>query len=127
VISKDQDEMTKRAGTLDFIIDTVSAEHNLSPFLNLLKKDSTMVLVGAPEKPLPVASFDLIFGRRRLSGSPIGGIRQTQEMLNFCAERNIVADIEMIKIQDINHAYERMLKSDVKYRFVIDIASLKNS
>lgn len=127
VISKNQDEMTKRAGTFDFIIDTVSAEHNLSPFLNLLKKDSTMVLVGAPEKPLPVASFDLIFGRRRLSGSPIGGIRQTQEMLNFCADHNIVSDIELIKIQDINHAYERMLKSDVKYRFVIDIASLKNS
>ena len=85
-----------------------------------------MVLVGAPEHPLPVASFDLIFGRRRLSGSPIGGIRQTQEMLNFCAEHNIACDIEVIKIQQINDAYERLVKSDVKYRFVIDIASLKS-
>jgi uncharacterized zinc-type alcohol dehydrogenase-like protein len=126
VLSKDADEMTKRVNTFDFILDTVSAEHNLSPFLNLLKKDSTMVLVGAPEKPLPVSSFDLIFGRRRLSGSPIGGIRQTQEMLNFCAENNITSDIEVIKIQQINDAYERLLKSDVKYRFVIDLASLKN-
>lgn len=83
-----------------------------------------MVLVGAPEKPLPVASFDLIFGRRRLSGSPIGGIRQTQEMLNFCADNNITSDIELIKIQQINDAYERLLKSDVKYRFVIDMKSL---
>lgn len=124
VISKNQDELTKRANTFDFIIDTVSAQHNISPFLNLLKKDSTMVLVGAPEHPLPVASFDLIFGRRRLSGSPIGGIRQTQEMLNFCAEHNITSDIELIKIQQINDAYERLLKSDVKYRFVIDMKSL---
>lgn len=126
VISKNQDEFTKRAGTFDFIIDTVSAQHNISPFLNLLKKDSTMVLVGAPEHPLPVASFDLIFGRRRLSGSPIGGIRQTQEMLNFCAEHNITSDIELIKIQQINDAYERLLKSDVKYRFVIDMKSLQS-
>jgi uncharacterized zinc-type alcohol dehydrogenase-like protein len=125
VISKDQDELTKRAKTFDFIIDTVSAQHDLSPFLNLLKKDGTMVLVGAPEKPLPLASFDLIFGRRRLAGSAIGGIRQTQEMLNFCAENNITSDIELIKIQQINDAYERLLKSDVKYRFVIDMKSLQ--
>jgi alcohol dehydrogenase (NADP+) len=127
VISKNQDELTKRAKTFDFIIDTVSAQHDLSPFINLLKKDATMVLVGAPEHPSPVASFDLIFGRRRLSGSAIGGIRETQEMLNFCAEHNITSDIELIKIQQINDAYERLLKSDVKYRFVIDMASLKNS
>ena len=126
VISKDPEEFTKRAGTFDFIIDTVSAQHDLSPYINLLKKDATMVLVGAPEQPLPVASFDLIFKRRRLSGSPIGGIRQTQEMLNFCAEHNIACDIEMIKIQQINDAYERLVKSDVKYRFVIDMASLKS-
>jgi alcohol dehydrogenase (NADP+) len=125
IIFKDQDELTKRAKTFDFIIDTVSAEHDLSPFLNLLKKDATMVLVGAPEKPLPVPSFDLIFGRRRLTGSAIGGIRQTQEMLNFCAEHNITSDIELIPIQQINDAYERLLKSDVKYRFVIDMQSLK--
>jgi len=125
VLSKNQDELTKRANTFDFIIDTVSAQHNLSPFINLLKKDATMVLVGAPEHPLPVSSFDLIFGRRRLSGSPIGGIRQTQEMLNFCADHNITSDIELIKIQQINDAYERLLKSDVKYRFVIDMKSLK--
>jgi alcohol dehydrogenase (NADP+) len=125
VISKNQDELTKRAKTFDFIIDTVSAQHDLSPFINLLKKDATMVLVGAPEHPLPVASFDLIFGRRRLSGSAIGGIRQTQEMLNFCADHNITSDIELIAIQQINDAYERLLKSDVKYRFVIDMKSLQ--
>ncbi|MCI0613805.1 NAD(P)-dependent alcohol dehydrogenase [bacterium] len=127
VISKDPEEFTKRAGTFDFIIDTVSAQHDLRPYINLLKKDATMVLVGAPEHPLPLASFDLIFKRRRLSGSPIGGIRQTQEMLNFCADHNIACDTEVINIQQINDAYERLLKSDVKYRFVIDIASLKNS
>lgn len=126
VISKNQEEMLKRANSFDFLLDTVSAQHDLNPFLNLLKRDGTMVLVGAPEKPLLVASFDLIFKRRQLTGSPIGGIRETQEMLNFCAEHNITSDIEKISIQQINQAYERLLKSDVKYRFVIDMASLKN-
>lgn len=125
VISKNKNEMEKHAGTFDFILDAVSAEHDLNAYLQLLKLDGTMVLVGAPEKPAPVAAFNLIMKRRRLAGSAIGGIRETQEMLDFCAERGITADIEMIKIQEINKAYDRLLKGDVKYRFVIDMASLK--
>ncbi|MDT8066804.1 MAG: NAD(P)-dependent alcohol dehydrogenase [Terriglobia bacterium] len=125
VISKDSQEMLKHAGSFDFILDTVSAPHDLNAYLNLLKRDGTMTLVGAPPQPTPVAGFNLIFGRRSLAGSLIGGLPQTQEMLDFCAENNITCDIEMIPIQKINEAYERMLKSDVKYRFVIDMASLK--
>src|SRR3954471_2781269 len=125
VISKNEAEMQKHAGTFDFILDTVSAEHDLNAYLQLLKLNGTMTLVGAPEKPTPLYSFSLIMKRRRLSGSAIGGIRETQEMLDFCAEKGVTADIELIKIQQINQAYERLLKSDVKYRFIIDMASLK--
>jgi uncharacterized zinc-type alcohol dehydrogenase-like protein len=125
VISKDPGQMQKHANSLDFILDAVSAEHDLNSYLNLLKLDGTMVLVGAPEKPTPIYSFSLIMGRRRLAGSAIGGIRETQEMLDFCAEKGITADVEKIKIQQINEAYERLAKGDVKYRFSIDMSSLK--
>jgi len=124
VNSRDGAEMTRRAATLDFILDTVSATHDMNAYLELLKRDGTMTLVGAPEKPAPLGIFSLIFKRRSLAGTLIGGIRETQEMLDFCAERGITADIEMIRIQQINDAFERLLKSDVKYRFVIDMASL---
>ncbi|MGD0539991.1 MAG: NAD(P)-dependent alcohol dehydrogenase [Tepidisphaeraceae bacterium] len=125
VVSKDSAAMAKHASSFDFILDAVSAQHDLNAYLSLLKLDGTLCLVGAPEHPLPVAAFNVILPRRSFAGSAIGGIAETQEMLNFCAERNIVSDIEMIKIQDINRAYDRLLKGDVKYRFVIDMASLK--
>jgi alcohol dehydrogenase (NADP+) len=125
VISSNPSEMQGHAGSFNFILDTVSGDHDLNAYLRLLKLDGTMVLVGAPEKPTPVAAFNFIMGRRRLSGSAIGGIRETQEMLDFCADKGITADVERIKIQQIDNAYQRLLKSDVKYRFVIDIASLK--
>jgi alcohol dehydrogenase (NADP+) len=125
IISSDANEMKKHLNSFDFILDTVSGEHDLNAYLQLLKLDGTLDLVGAPEKPLPVAAFNLLIKRRRLAGSIIGGIQETQEMLNFCAEHNITSDIELIRIQQINEAYERLLKSDVKYRFVIDMASLK--
>ena len=125
VVSKDPAQMKKHEGTFDFILDTASAQHDVNEYLNLLKRDGTMTLVGAPEKPLPLKVFNLLPKRRQLAGSIIGGISETQEMLDFCGERGITADIELIKIQQINEAYQRMLKSDVKYRFVIDIASLK--
>src|SRR6202171_2816318 len=124
VISKNEAEMQRHTGRFDFILDAVSADHDLNAYLQLLKLDGTMTLVGAPEKPSALYAFNLIMKRRRLSGSAIGGIRETQEMLNFCAEKGITADIELIKIQQVNEAYERLLKSDVKYRFVIDMASL---
>ena len=125
ILSKNLAEMNAHAGTFDFIIDAVSADHDINIYLNLLKRDGTLTLVGAPEKPLPVSSFGLIFGRKILTGSLIGGIAETQEMLDFCGAHNIVSEIEMIDIQNINEAYERLLKSDVKYRFVIDMKSLK--
>jgi len=125
VISKNKDEMQKHAGTFDFILDAVSAEHDLNAYLQLLRLNGTMTLVGVPEKPAPVAAFNLIVRRRQLAGSSIGGIRETQEMLDFCADKGITSDIEMIEIQRINEAYDRLLKGDVKYRFVIDMASLK--
>ena len=125
VVSKQADELLKHAGSFHFILDAVSAEHDLNPYLGLLKRDGTLVLVGAPPKPLPVAAFNLLMGRHRLAGSGIGGIQETQEMLDFCADHGITADIELIKIPQINQAYERLLKGDVKYRFVIDMASLK--
>jgi alcohol dehydrogenase (NADP+) len=125
VVSKNDAEMQKHAGSFDFILDTVSAEHDLNAYIALLKRDGTMTLVGAPPTPTPVLGFNLLFKRRQLAGSMIGGIRETQEMLDFCAEHGITSDIELIKIQQINDAYERLLKSDVKYRFVIDMASLK--
>src|ERR1700681_2468864 len=125
VVSKNEAEMQKHAGSFDFILDAVSAEHDVNAYLNLVKRNGSMVLVGAPEKPLPVGAFSLLINRRRLAGSGIGGLRETQEMLDFCGEKGITADIEMIKIQQINEAYERLLKSDVRYRFVIDMASLQ--
>ncbi|WP_313086274.1 NAD(P)-dependent alcohol dehydrogenase [Pseudomonas sp.] len=128
VVSKNRDEMAAHVNSFDFILNTVAAPHNLDAFVALLKRDATMTLVGAPASPHPSPSvFGLIFKRRRIAGSLIGGIAETQEMLDFCAEHNIVSDIEMIDIQTINDAYERMLKSDVKYRFVIDMASLKSA
>jgi uncharacterized zinc-type alcohol dehydrogenase-like protein len=127
VISKDRDQMAEHAGSLDFILDTVAAPHDLDAYLNLLKRDGTMCLVGAPESPHPSPTvFNLILKRRGIAGSLIGGIRETQEMLDFCAEHGIVSDIEMIAMRDINEAYERMLKSDVKYRFVIDMSTLQD-
>ena len=127
IVSRNEEEMKAHAGSFDFILNTVAASHNLDPFLTLLKLDGTMTLVGAPEEPHPSPGvFNLIFGRRSLAGSLIGGIAETQEMLDFCAKNNIISDIEMIKMQDIEPAYERMVKGDVKYRFVIDMASLKN-
>jgi uncharacterized zinc-type alcohol dehydrogenase-like protein len=125
VVSKDAAEMRKHAGSFDFILDCVSAEHDVNAYLQLLKLDGTLCLVGAPEKPLPVAAFNMLMPRKQFAGSGIGGIAETQEMLDFCAERGITSDIEMIPIQKVNEAYERLVKGDVKYRFVIDMASLK--
>jgi alcohol dehydrogenase (NADP+) len=125
VVSKNADEMEKHASSFDFILDAVSADHDINAYLRLLALDGTLTLVGAPEKPLPISAFDLLLRRRQFAGSIIGGIAETQEMLDFCAEHGIVSDIEMIGIQDVNAAYDRLLKSDVKYRFVIDMASLK--
>src|SRR5580698_738705 len=126
VLSRNADEMAKHAGSFDFILDAVSADHDINAYIHLLRRDGNLTMVGAPEKPLPVAVFGLIMGRRSLSGSPIGGIPETQEMLDFCGANNITADVEVIPIQKINEAYERLLKSDVKYRFSIDMASLKS-
>lgn len=126
VISKNADEMAKHNHSFDLIVNTVAASHNLDPFLTLLKRDASLVLVGAPEHPHPSPTvFCLLMGRRSIAGSAIGGIAETQEMLDYCAKHKIVADIELISIQQINEAYERMLKGDVKYRFVIDMKSLK--
>ncbi len=124
VVSRNEDEMQKQAKSFDFILDTVSAKHDLNAYLSLLKRDGTLTLVGVPPEPVPVAAFSLLMPRRQLAGSLIGGIEETQEMLDFCAEYGITSDIELIPIDRINEAYERMLKSDVKYRFVIDMASL---
>ncbi|HZG40849.1 MAG TPA: NAD(P)-dependent alcohol dehydrogenase [Nodosilinea sp.] len=125
VVSRNADEMQKHAGSFDFILDTVSAKHDINAYLNLLRLDGNITLVGAPEQPLDVAAFSLIMGRRSLSGSMIGGIAETQEMLDFCGEHNITADVEVVPIQKVNEAYERLLNADVKYRFVIDMASLQ--
>jgi uncharacterized zinc-type alcohol dehydrogenase-like protein len=126
VLSRDANQMQKHAASFDFILDAVAANHDINAYLSLLAIDGNITLVGAPDKPLPVSAFSLIMGRRSLSGSPIGGIAETQEMLDFCGDRNITADVEVIPIQKINEAYERMVKSDVKYRFSIDMASLKS-
>jgi len=126
VLSTDEAQMKKYAGKLHFVLDAVSAQHDINVYLNLLRVDGSLALVGAPEHPLPVAAFSLIPSRRSFAGSMIGGIAETQEMLDFCGQHNIVSDIEMINIQQINEAYDRLLKGDVKYRFVIDMASLKN-
>jgi len=126
IISTNPEEMRKHAGSFDFILDTVSAEHDINAYLNMLGLDGNITLVGAPEKPLSVSAFALIFGRKSLSGSLIGGIKETQEMLDFCGAHKIAADVEIIPIQKVNEAYERLVKSDVKYRFSIDMASLKD-
>jgi alcohol dehydrogenase (NADP+) len=126
VISRNADEMKKHAYSFDFILDAVSADHDINAYLNLLGRDGTLTLVGAPAKPLGVAAFGLIMGRRSLSGSAIGGIAETQEMLDFCGAHNITSDVEVIPVQKVNEAYERLLRSDVKYRFSIDMASLKS-
>jgi alcohol dehydrogenase (NADP+) len=125
VVSKNEAEVLKHANSFDFILDTVSAAHDLNLYLNLLKRDGTMTLLGAPPEPPTVQVFGLLMKRRQLAGSGIGGLRETQEMLDFCAEHGITADVELIAMEQIDEAYRRLLKSDVKYRFVIDMASLK--
>jgi len=126
VVSRNANEFRKHAGSFDFILDTVPATHDLNAYLGLLRRDGNLTLVGAPDEPHSIAAFSLLFGRRSLSGSIIGGIRETQEMLDFCGARSITADVEVIPIQKVNEAYERLLKSDVRYRFSIDMASLKS-
>jgi uncharacterized zinc-type alcohol dehydrogenase-like protein len=125
IVSRNANEMEQHVGTFNFIIDTVSAKHDINAYLNLLARDGNLTLVGAPPEPMSIPAFSLIGGRHSLSGSPIGGIAETQEMLDFCGQHNITADVEVIPIQKVNEAYERMLKGDVKYRFSIDMASLK--
>ncbi len=126
VISRDANEMAKHAGSFDFILDAVAAEHDVNAYIQMLRRDGNLTMVGAPEKPLPVSVFGLLFRRRSFSGSLIGGIAETQEMLDFCSQHNIISDVEVIPIQKVNEAYERLLRSDVKYRFSIDMASLKS-
>jgi uncharacterized zinc-type alcohol dehydrogenase-like protein len=126
IATRDAAVFQKNAGRFDFILDTVSAQHDYNAYLNLLRRNGTMVLVGLPD-PTPLAAFTLVLGRRRLAGSLIGGIRETQEMLDFCAAHGLASDVEVIPIQQVNEAYERTVKSDVRYRFVIDIASLRQS
>jgi alcohol dehydrogenase (NADP+) len=126
VVSRNANEMQKHSGSFDFILDAVSAEHDINAYLNLLARDGNLTLVGAPAKPLGVSAFSLIMGRRSLSGSNIGVTPETQEMLDFCGQHNITADVEVIPIQKVNEAYDRMARSDVKYRFSIDMASLKS-
>jgi uncharacterized zinc-type alcohol dehydrogenase-like protein len=125
VISRNADEMKKHDRSFDFILDAVSANHDIDAYIDLLRRDGNLTLVGAPEKPFALSAFGLILGRRSLSGSPIGGIAETQEMLNFCGTHGITADVEVIPIQKVNEAYARLVKADVKYRFSIDMASLK--
>jgi uncharacterized zinc-type alcohol dehydrogenase-like protein len=126
VVSRNANEMQQHSGSFDFILDTVSAEHDVNAYLNLLRVDGALTLVGAPPRPLAVSAFSLIMGRRTLAGSNIGGIAETQEMLDFCGKHGITADVEIIPVQGINAAYERLLKSNVKYRFSIDMASLQS-
>ena len=126
IVSKNANEMAKNVASFDFILDAVSADHDINAYIQLLRRDGNITLVGAPEKPLAVAAFGLIFNRRSLSGSPIGGIAETQEMLDFCGVHNITSDVEVIPIQKVDEAYDRLVKSDVKYRFSIDMASLKS-
>jgi uncharacterized zinc-type alcohol dehydrogenase-like protein len=125
VVSTDANAMKAHASTFDFILDTASAPHDLEPYLGLLKQDGTLTLVGLPEKPPTVSVFSLITKRASIAGSMIGGVPETQEMLDYCGQHKITADVEVIPIQRINEAFERMLKQDVKYRFVIDMSSLK--
>jgi alcohol dehydrogenase (NADP+) len=125
VVSRNAGEMGKHAGSFDFILDCVSADHDIDAYVQLLRRDGNITLVGAPNKPMSVSAFGLLFGRRSISGSPIGGLPETQEMLDFCGAHGITSDVEVIPIQKVNEAYERMLKQDVKYRFSIDMTSLK--
>jgi alcohol dehydrogenase (NADP+) len=127
VISRNADEMMKQANSFNFILDTVSAPHDVNAYISLLRLDGTFTMVGAPEQPLPTSVINLLFKRRAFAGSIIGGLRETQEMLDFCAEHGITADIERINIQEIEQAFDRLLRSDVKYRFVIDMASLRTA
>lgn len=127
VISRDAEAMAAEANQFDFILDAVSAEHDINAYLALLKQDGHMVLVGLPEKPMSIGAFSLVAKRRSLAGSAIGGIQETQEMLDFCGKHNITSDIEVVRADQINEAYERVLRSDVKYRFVIDMASMPGS
>jgi len=127
VVSRNADEMAKHAGTFDFILDAVAAVHDIDAYLQLLTPDGNLTLLGAPEKPISLSAFSLLIGRKSLSGSVIGSIAETQEMLDFCGQHNLTADVEIIPIQRINEAYERLLKGDVKYRFSIDMASLKSA
>ncbi len=126
IISTNAEEMQQHAGTFNFILDTIAAVHDINAYINMLSLEGNITLVGAPEQPFAVSSFALLFGRKSLSGSLIGGIKETQEMLDFCGKHNITADVEVIPIQKVNEAYERLVKSDVKYRFSIDMASLKD-
>jgi alcohol dehydrogenase (NADP+) len=126
VVSRDANQMAKHTGSFDFILDAVAANHDLNAFIQMLRRDGNITMVGAPETPFGINIFGLLMGRRSLSGSPIGGLAETQEMLDFCSRHNITSDVEVIPIQKVNQAYERMLKSDVKYRFSIDMASLKS-
>ena len=125
IISTNADEMQKHMGTFNFILDTIAADHDINAYITMLGRDGNITLVGAPETPLQVSAFALLFGRKSLSGSLIGGIAETQEMLDFCGQHNIISDVEIIPIQQINEAYERLVRSDVTYRFSIDMASLK--
>jgi uncharacterized zinc-type alcohol dehydrogenase-like protein len=127
VISSNANDMAKHASSFDFILDAVAAEHDLNAYINMLARDGNITLVGAPPQPLPIAAFGLIFRRRSFSGSLIGGIAETQEMLDFCGKHNITADVEVIPMQKVNEAYDRLVKQDVKYRFSIDMASLKSA
>jgi uncharacterized zinc-type alcohol dehydrogenase-like protein len=124
VVTSDPEQIKTAQGTFDFILDTVSAEHDFNMYLSLLRTNGVMMCVGAPSKPAEISAFSLLGGRKSVAGSGIGGIKETQEMLDFCAENNIVSDIELIDIKDITKSYERMLKGDVRYRFVIDMATL---
>ena len=126
VVSRDADQMSKHVNSFDFILDAVSAEHDINAYIELLRRDGNITIIGAPDKPHAVSAFSLLFKRRSLSGSLIGGIAQTQEMLEFCGEHNITADVEVIPIQKVNEAYDRLSRADVKYRFSIDMASLKS-
>ncbi|TKD06579.1 NAD(P)-dependent alcohol dehydrogenase [Polyangium fumosum] len=124
LVSSDPSALAKQAGSFDFILDTVSATHDVNALLGLLRRDGTIVLVGAPEKPLPIGAFGLVMGRKTLAGSLIGGIKETQEMLDYCGEKGITSDVEVIPMQQVNEAYDRTVKGDVRYRFVIDMKSL---
>lgn len=126
IVSTSAEEMEKHAGTFNFILDTIAADHDINAYINMLGRDGTITLVGAPETPLQLSAFALLFGRKSITGSLIGGLKETQEMLDFCGEHNITSDVEVIPIQKVNEAYERLVKSDVKYRFSIDMASLKS-